>query len=274
MQYHPPRVLFINIITVDVICSPANTNVFGFFCDALQLFPDIVAFLQDGCLFDDDDDDDNTRALSESDGNDATDAATVDVEEEQNEEGTRDLQLQNNRFTVFAPNNQAFTKVLSSQLDTLFLAPQSDFVITYFSNERENIYGRLNDYTVRSFFFNDKRLGSFLLRQIILTHIYDRKLRFDQLGCNTAYNMLSGVRTVTGCVNTNDNKFQIGEGNLQQSQNFPRIIRKNIKASNGIIHEVNNIILPLYDPFIIDRPSPIPSTVPSGSPSLSSAPST
>ena len=269
IQYHPLRVLFANITTVDVICSPANTDVFGFFCEALQLFPDIIELLQDGCLPFDGDADGVFRALSESDGNDTTDPATVDVEEEQNDEWTRDLQLRSNRFTVFAPNNEAFTSMFSKQLDMLFLAPQSADVIEYFNNERGNIYGRLVDQTVRSFFFNDAVLGSLLLREILLTHIYDRELRFDQLGCKTAYNMESGQKTTTQCLNPTDNKFQIGEGNVKQSQNFPRIVQKNMKASNGIIHEVNNIILPLYDP-IIDAsaaPSAAPSDTPSQAPS-------
>ena len=259
IQYHPLRVLFANITTVDVICSPANTDVFGFFCEALQLFPDIIELLQDGCLPFDGDADGVFRALSESDGNDTSDPATVDVEEEQNDEWTRDLQLRSNRFTVFAPNNEAFTNMFSKQLDMLFLAPQSTDVIEYFNNERGNIYGRLVDQTVRSFFFNDAVLGSLLLREILLTHIYDRELRFDQLGCKTAYNMESGQKTTTQCLNTTtENKFQIGGGNLGKPRNFPRIVQKNMEASNGIIHEVNSIILPLYGPFIIEA-SPAPS---------------
>merc|ERR1740130_2368143 len=156
--------------------------------------------------------------------------------------------------------------MFSKQLDMLFLAPQSADVIEYFNNERGNIYGRLVDQTVRSFFFNDAVLGSLLLREILLTHIYDRELRFDQLGCKTAYNMESGQKTTTQCLslNTTENKFQIGEGN--QPQNFPRIVQKNMEASNGIIHEVNSIILPLYDPFIIEA-SPAPSAAPSDTPS-------
>jgi uncharacterized surface protein with fasciclin (FAS1) repeats len=279
IQYHPPRVLFINIITVDVICSPANTNVFGLFCDALLLFPDIVALLQDGCpFFDDDDVDDDEvtilfpgfRALSETDGNDATDAATVDIKEKQNEQGTRDLRFRFNHSTVFAPNNGAFRKLLSDQLDTLFVAPQTDVVIAYFDSEKGNIYGRLNDYTIQSFFFDD-RFGKFLLKKIILTHILDRKLRFGQLDCRTAYNMLSGADTITECGSIQQNgiitKFQIGGGNLQ-SLRMPQIVQANIEASNGIIHEVNNIILPHFDQYIIDTPSPTaaPSFSPSHSP--------
>ena len=78
--------------------------------------------------------------------------------------------------------------------------------------------------------------------------------------------MESGQKTTTQCLNLNttENKFQIGEGN--QPQNFPRIVQKNMEASNGIIHEVNSIILPLYGPFIIEA-SPAPSAAPSNTPS-------
>jgi len=169
------------------------------------------------------------RALSESDGNGTTDPTTVDVEEEQNDERTRDLQLLSSRFTVFAPNNEAF----------------------------------------RSY---DEVLGSFLLQQIILTSIYDRELRFDQLGCGTTYTMENGEKTTTQCPIGTDDKFQIGEGNLPQSQNSPRIVRINIEASNGVIQEVNNLILPL---FVAPTPAPSegPSSQPSSGPTDSQAPS-
>lgn len=197
-------------------------------------------------------------------------------EQELEKEAGRDLQgfvTRSNLFTVFAPNNQAFTNLFLREIDALFAAPQTEFVTSYFDTQREFIYNRLSDRSIRSYFYSD--LGLFLLREVLLTHVIGREISSQELICNNIYTMINGEPTVTECDRNNNRngKFQIGEGNLRDGgQLLPRIGFSDIVASNGVIHEINQVILPLFDPFIIiNTPSPSSPTAPTPAPVLTPA---
>ena len=201
-------------------------------------------------------------------------------EQELEKEAGRDLQgfaqgfaARSNLFTVFAPNNQAFTNLFLREIDALFAAPQTQFVTSYFDTQREFIYNRLSDRSIRSYFYSD--LGLFLLREVLLTHVIGREIPSQELICNNIYTMINGEPTVTECDRNNNRngKFQIGEGNLRDGgQLLPRIGFSDIIASNGVIHEINQVILPLFDPFIIiNTPSPSLPTAPTPAPVLTPA---
>merc|ERR1711865_645701 len=197
-------------------------------------------------------------------------------EQELEKEAGRDLQgfvTRSNLFTVFAPSNQAFTNLFLREIDALFAAPQTEFVTSYFDTQREFIYNRLSDRSIRSYFYSD--LGLFLLREVLLTHVIGREISSQELICNNIYTMINGEPTVTECDRNNNRngKFQIGEGNLRDGgQLLPRIGFSDIVASNGVIHEINQVILPLFDPFIIiNTPSPSSPTAPTPAPVLTPA---
>lgn len=106
-------------------------------------------------------------------------------------------------------------------------------------------------------------------------------MTYNSLRCGEMNKMSSGESSLTECTGLVD-KFQIGHGNTEATgpckldpteeckENYPTINLqyRNIVASNGYIHVVNNIILP----EVFNNISNSPSTSPSLSPTKSQAP--
>ena len=80
---------------------------------------------------------------------------------------------------------------------------------------------------------------------VLLYHVVDGVVLSDDLVCEADVTMLNGLNTTTECVN-GDGIFQVGGGN--SALNAPRIISTDIEACNGVIHVVDNVILPPSPP--------------------------
>lgn len=143
-------------------------------------------------------------------------------------------------FTTFVPTNQAFRR-LNFDVVAFLRAPwaeQYDYLLY------------LAEYHV----------------------IYGEAIRFRALSCGTNYVMANGERSTTEC-RSDDRKFQIGPGNRfnnfdceldqyfdfedrQCRRNPPQIVYpRNIIASNGIIHTLNEVMIPFRDIPITEPPS-------------------
>ena len=86
------------------------------------------------------------------------------------------------------------------------------------------------------------------LQNLMSIHIAPLALPFDALTCNLNTEMLNFDITYTLCID--GMKFQAGDGN--EAQNLPTIgdLKNDIQTKNGIIHAINNLILPIE--FSID----------------------
>ncbi|KAL3939569.1 MAG: hypothetical protein SGARI_001322 [Bacillariaceae sp.] len=83
---------------------------------------------------------------------------------------------------------------------------------------------------------------------VLRYHIVDEELFADDLSCSYKYDsfiqMINGLFTETKCYS--EAIFQVGTGN--DSDDKPRIIDTDIVASNGVIHVVDEVILPEIKP--------------------------
>eukprot|EP00536_Pseudo-nitzschia_multiseries_P004904 jgi/Psemu1/302959/fgenesh1_kg.87_\ len=78
-----------------------------------------------------------------------------------------------------------------------------------------------------------------VLKNLVELHIInDSEIRYAQLSCGTKYRMRNQLYSRTEC--SAFRKYQVGNGN--KKENYPEIIDRNIKASNGIIHAVNHVL--------------------------------
>eukprot|EP00536_Pseudo-nitzschia_multiseries_P005874 jgi/Psemu1/238856/estExt_Genewise1.C_1190013 len=110
-------------------------------------------------------------------------------------------------FTVFAPSNDAFEGFLEWRgLDDIKLS----------------------------------RLENILLTHVVTDHVIDK----DDLKnrCSELLRMASNEKTRTICQNGKSDLFQKGNGNSDLCK--PRIISADIQACNGIVHVVDEVILP------------------------------
>ena len=77
--------------------------------------------------------------------------------------------------------------------------------------------------------------------------VIGEEILFSELICapdpDSVITMASNNTTQTNCgTDPSTDKFQFGDGNTQD--NAPRIIRADVGACNGVVHVVNNVILP------------------------------
>jgi len=120
--------------------------------------------------------------------------------------------------------------------------------------------------------------GQDVLEDLLLYHVYEGKLKFNRLFCGKERQMANGEITTTRC--RNGFKFQVGEGNERDRE--PEIVFPDGEATNGIIHVVDEVILPDTStpaPTSSSAPTtsppssaPTSSSAPSGSPTISSYP--
>lgn len=132
------------------------------------------------------------------------------------------------QYTVFGPTNAAFSKLSKA---------------------------------TRNFLFSDK--GNDALRDIVKYHLVeDRRINYRDLVCDRSYSMTNGENTRTTCGSDKFTKFQVGDGNTIR----PQISLRNIPASNGVLHIVDEVILPKQK----STPSPTksPSEAPTESPTF------
>lgn len=99
--------------------------------------------------------------------------------------------------------------------------------------------------TNEAFFNLGDRLGTVLgntdvLSNVILYHAVDEILYADDLTCSGPLQMASGERSRTEC--QKDTVYQKGEGNSLGS--MARIVASNIDVCNGILHMVDEVLLP------------------------------
>jgi len=109
--------------------------------------------------------------------------------------------------TLFAPTNRAFEKYLDGD--------------------------NIND------------INSYDLRDVLLTNVVDRVLYKEELldRCEQLLQMVSGKNTRTLCTHTDGYQlYQKGGGNLEH--NVPKLINTDIEVCNGIVHVVDEVILP------------------------------
>ena len=115
-------------------------------------------------------------------------------------------------FTVFAPTEAAFHRVLYDlQYNSIYACPKDT------------------------------------LRELLLLHIRENQvLAKDGLKnrCGQLMEMANNDSTRTVCENNANKIFQKGAGN--SGNEIPEVISFNIEACNGILHIVNEVILPRY----------------------------
>ena len=166
-------------------------------------------------------------------------------------DGIRNLQTTGGRkLTFFAPTNSAFNRLLNRPLQDLYDENDSN-VVDFFDGIGLNVTD------------SDELLGSFLLaspgrttlNQILLTHLLGEEVDRSDLICNAAFLALSGEPIQTACLRIGSSlattaKFQLGLGNTAADK--PLLFATNTPASNGLLHVVDEVILP-----VLNIPNPI-----------------
>lgn len=110
-----------------------------------------------------------------------------------------------------------------------------------------------------------------VLTEILMYHAVQGKVLSDGLFCKTPVTMANMQQTTTVC--KNDSLFQVGLGNSHYV--LPKITATDLLACNGVVHLVDNVILPGYDHENSDghpvaapskyAPTPAPNAMPSHS---------
>jgi len=114
--------------------------------------------------------------------------------------------LSEGTWTVFAPTNAAFAALPDGVLDAV-LADED------------------------------------LLTSVLLFHVVaDHELYAEDLRCTHLLEMASGKDSRTVC--THNSVFQKGAGNSRDVDAMPEIVTTDIGACNGIIHVIDNVMLP------------------------------
>lgn len=89
------------------------------------------------------------------------------------------------------------------------------------------------------------------LTDLILYHAFDGLLYVDDLLCASTLQMANGQTSSTEC--QEDRTYQMGEGNSVNAA--PQIVASNINTCNGILHIIDEVMLPANF-------EPVPQTAP------------
>jgi len=168
----------------------------------------------------------------------------------------RNLQKkQRTQLTMFAPTNNALNKLFRGSIRSLFDAGRP-LVVNFFGSI--GIDFLVNDMVIRDFLMGID--GRLILNEILLAHIINKEVVYDELKCDKIFDMLIGS-TETQCLfNPNNNniraKYQVGDGNTRE--NRPRIIDADNQATNGVTHVIDEVILPNFVLPIFDDDSVMP----------------
>ena len=119
--------------------------------------------------------------------------------------------------------------------------------LTAFGRKVRESSGRYNSYSrqLRAFdelgdVLDEVLADDDLLKDILLFHAVDEELKADDLHCTGRTEMVNGRDTRTVC--RDGDIFQKGAGNLRRDR--PRIIHADVEACNGVIHAVDEVLLP------------------------------
>eukprot|EP00534_Pseudo-nitzschia_fraudulenta_P001143 CAMPEP_0201126046 /NCGR_PEP_ID=MMETSP0850-20130426/24391_1 /ASSEMBLY_ACC=CAM_ASM_000622 /TAXON_ID=183588 /ORGANISM="Pseudo-nitzschia fraudulenta, Strain WWA7" /LENGTH=359 /DNA_ID=CAMNT_0047394299 /DNA_START=106 /DNA_END=1185 /DNA_ORIENTATION=+ len=233
----------------EIICDPENQNIFEIFCDIIRGFGFDILLNGFEPLFDD-------ASLSSprafgipgkgGDGNNDARALLSSKSDtgRKNDEKKRSLQdyiINYDEFVEFFQQNLGELERDNKLLFTVFVPSNTAFENT---NQDMDIITGGGDFDV--------------LSDIVSFHIHVGEINASQLRCGRKYNMLNGIVSTTECRDSLQ-KFQVGAGNKENNYkcvlagdgkdcqaNYPRIIRpRNILASNGVIHTIDDLMVPL-----------------------------
>lgn len=126
-----------------------------------------------------------------------------------------------NSLTVFLPVNEAFEALKGNEDFDLYTLPskQSTFVLlSHVISKEDNLFH--------------------------IATLRDNVLTYDDLICGQVTEMTNGEGTRTKC-SGDEKKFQ--KGPKQMDNRLPEIIVANIDVCKGIVHVVDNVILPNLD---------------------------
>lgn len=170
---------------------------------------------------------------------------TAGEDGEKNSNGNN-RRLEDREYTLFAPDNDAMYRFVRRSLEDLFDLG-NDEVVKFFETSGFDVLNE--EKLVIDFILSFP--GRLVLSNILLTHITNGEVTSSDLDCTDFLVMLNGQLTATQCigVSSSPSKFQYGEGNRQTR---PRITGKDFEVSNGIVHIVNEVILPDLDSFVVD----------------------
>jgi len=137
-------------------------------------------------------------------------------------------------FLCYAINKDNF-EAIESLLD-------SSGTYTLFA-PTDNAFDKLGDDKIRELFDGDASK----LKEVLLYQISNKTYFGNELTCDnkidTELGDSSNDFTRTEC--DNDIKFQVGNGNDEyDKEKWPMIIEKDIVTCNGVVHLINNVILP------------------------------
>lgn len=239
-----------SVTIAQFVCAPENEDELGVLCELIQANPLIFNLLDDNLI---------NIPRTQLDALEAILAGAIDtainvpgLPDFEFLEGLNDLPGINRGIggrklqqlpdlTLFAPNNEAFVRLLQREINALFDL-QVPEVVAYFNALGVDFLE--NSVLVNEFFLGPN--GNLFLTEILLTHVVGQELSERDLKCSRIIQMLNGEETATECrrvANTGRvKKFQVGGGNTVR--NLAKIINPDNIASNGVVHIVNNVILP------------------------------
>ena len=80
-----------------------------------------------------------------------------------------------------------------------------------------------------------------VLNEVLLSHVVGRKIVEEELYCGNTVHMESSYPTRTIC--SYNDVYQVGQGNSRSA--FPKITEYDLSTCNGVLHVVDNLIMPV-----------------------------
>jgi uncharacterized surface protein with fasciclin (FAS1) repeats len=94
---------------------------------------------------------------------------------------------------------------------------------------------------------NDAIMNINVLKDVVKYHVSNTDELFfsynNDINCQDKLKMLNGGFTTTKCMN--GNYFQVGVGNTDDYDYLPEVIDKDNNACNGVIHIIDQVMLPV-----------------------------
>eukprot|EP00535_Pseudo-nitzschia_heimii_P011722 CAMPEP_0197196440 /NCGR_PEP_ID=MMETSP1423-20130617/32357_1 /TAXON_ID=476441 /ORGANISM="Pseudo-nitzschia heimii, Strain UNC1101" /LENGTH=507 /DNA_ID=CAMNT_0042650239 /DNA_START=501 /DNA_END=2022 /DNA_ORIENTATION=+ len=251
---HPESAIRNNDLTVaGMVCAQKNQHFLGHLCSMIKTSPPIYNLLNNTF---------NATDLNELDKIPGFNLTTFEalVDQFTSEEGVP-------QFTVFAPDNAALREFARQTINYLF--DLRDPQIMLFIEKSQ--FDVNSDQMIDTFILS--RQGRMCRDAVALNHIAIGGRSFDDLDCGDRSYMLGGDSTITQCndlhhrrnlqfnqqsnLRIGTSKSQFGMGNLRNNLDVkkkftqPRIIDPDYLVSNGFVHVVNNVCLPIVETKIV-----------------------
>jgi uncharacterized surface protein with fasciclin (FAS1) repeats len=241
-----------NELTIaDMICAEANARFLSSLCNMIKTSPPILRLLNNTYNATDVDELDKIPGFNKT-------AFETLVDQSKSEGGVP-------QFTIYAPDNAALRE-FARQTTIDYLIDLQDIDIMLF-NARSGFDVNPNQ-MVDSFFLSPQ--GRLCRDKVAMNHIAISGSSYDDLDCGDTTYMLSGDSTITECddlsysrrnlqINQQGNlhigtsKSQFGRGNFKNNLDVnkeftqPRIIDPDYLVSNGFVHVVNSVCLPILE---------------------------